>query len=66
MVEPTNHLIARMKGLMGKYRDTPMDLGDASLVALAEERKITRIFTLDADFLVYRVGKRAFDLLPAP
>jgi hypothetical protein len=35
-------------------------------VALAEDRKITRIFTLDADFLVYRVGKRAFDLLPAP
>lgn len=66
VAEPTAHLIARMKALMGKYRDTPMDLGDASLVALAEDRKITRIFTLDADFLVYRVGKRAFDLLPAP
>ena len=54
-----------MKALMEKYRDTPMDLGDASLVALAEDRGIRRIFTLDDDFLVYRAGKKPFVLLPA-
>ena len=50
---------------MGKYADRPMDLGDASLVALAEERDERRIFTFDADFLVYRLGgRRAFEVVP--
>lgn len=66
IAEPTVQLMQRMRSLMEKYRDTPMDLGDASLVALAEERGLTRIFTLDDDFLVYRVGKRPFDVVPAP
>lgn len=39
-----------MRSLMEKYRDTPMDLADASLVALAETRGLKRIFTLDSDF----------------
>jgi predicted nucleic acid-binding protein len=64
VAEPSVHLMARMRALMEKYRDTPMDLGDASLVALAEERGLTRIFTLDDDFFAYRVGRRSFEVVP--
>ena len=50
--------------LMGKYYDTPMDLADASLVALAEGRNLRRVFTLDGDFRVYRLnGRIAFEVL---
>jgi predicted nucleic acid-binding protein len=43
-----------------------MDLADASLVALAEERGLKRIFTLDDDFRIYRIhGRTSFDIIPA-
>lgn len=46
---------SRIKELMGKYADKPMDLADASLVLIAEIEKIKTIFTLDkGDFSVYR------------
>jgi uncharacterized protein len=58
--------IARARGLMEKYRDAPMDIADATLVAVAETRGLKRIFTLDSDFGVYRFrGRDAFDLVPA-
>jgi predicted nucleic acid-binding protein len=51
--------------LMETYADRPMDLADATLVALAEERSETRIFTLDSDFRVYRLrGRRQFEIVP--
>jgi predicted nucleic acid-binding protein len=50
---------ARMRVLMKKYQDRPMDLADASLVVLAEKRGLRDIFTLDhADFQVYRLNRR--------
>ncbi len=56
---------ARMRELMAKYRDTPMDLADASLVAAAEFLGVRRIFTVDSDFLVYRLpAKQAFEIVP--
>lgn len=48
--------IARMQALMENYKDTPMDLADASLVAAAESLNLTRIFTVDSDFYVYRLA----------
>lgn len=55
----------RTRSLMEKYRDTPMAFADATLVALAEERGLRRVFTLDDDFTVYRfAGRRRFDLVP--
>jgi predicted nucleic acid-binding protein len=45
----------RMAALMEKYRDRPMDLADASLIAVAESRKQRRVFTVDSDFHVYRL-----------
>ena|SRR5215207_5958844 len=56
----------RTAKLMERYADRPMDLADATLVVLAEERNTKRIFTLDADFSVYRLhGRSRFELLPA-
>jgi hypothetical protein len=46
----------RMAVLMEKYSDTPMDLADASLVAVAESRKLRRVFTVDSDFHIYRLS----------
>jgi uncharacterized protein len=37
--------LSRMKVLMEKYNDTPMDFADASLVAAAESLNVKRIFT---------------------
>lgn len=55
----------RMRTLMAQYRDRPMDLADASLVAAAETRNLRRIFTLDSDFYVYRLhGTHAFEVVP--
>jgi predicted nucleic acid-binding protein len=57
---------ARMRELMEKYRDLPMDLADAALVRVAEREDLTRIFTLDRrHFSVYRPGRRRrFSILP--
>ena len=62
---PTGSETARMRILMEKYRDTPMDLADASLVAAAEGLELHRILTLDSDFRVYRInGRIAFEVVP--
>jgi predicted nucleic acid-binding protein len=50
--------------LMAKYADVPMDLADACLVDLATIHNTGRIFTLDADFRIYRWGRhQPFELL---
>jgi len=47
--------IARMYDLTLKYKDLPMDLADASLVILAEEKAIADIVSTDQrDFETYR------------
>ena len=46
----------RLAVLMEQYRDTPMDLADASLVATAESLGLAEIFTFDHHFQVYRLG----------
>jgi predicted nucleic acid-binding protein len=65
LAETTPSMLARMPALMQQYRDLPMDLADASLVALAEEQRLVEVFTLDRDFRVYRLPDgRAFRVLP--
>lgn len=57
--------LIRMADLMGKYRDLPMDLADASLLVVAEERRLNSIFTLDGDFRIYRLADgTALEVLP--
>ena len=52
---------------MRLYRDRPMDLADASLVALAETAGYTRIFSIDSDFYVYRLADgSALEVVPGP
>lgn len=60
--------VPRLRELMTKYRDLPMDLADAALVQVAERDGYRRIFTLDRrDFEVYRVaGRERFTILPGP
>jgi hypothetical protein len=59
--------VSRMKELMRKYRDLPMDLADAALVRVAERERLRRIFTLDRrDFQIYkpsRIGR--FTIFPS-
>ncbi len=55
----------RMEFLMNKFRDAPMDLADASLVAAAETRGLRRIFTLDRHFYAYRLADgSALEVVP--
>ena len=56
----------RMRELMEKYRDLPMDLADAALVRVAERESLTEIFTLDRKhFSIYRPGRRRrFAIVP--
>ena len=58
--------LSRMRQLMQRYHDLPMDLADAALVTVAEREGITRVFTLDRrDFEVYRPAKIGrFSLVP--
>jgi uncharacterized protein len=50
--------------LMEKYRDTPMDFADATLVVLAGRLGVMEIATLDRrGFSAYRAGKKPFRLV---
>lgn len=58
--------LGRTRDLMMQYRDTPMDLADASLVAVAEQLRVRRIFTLDGHFRVYRMPDGSvLEMIPA-
>lgn len=64
---PTEAETARALELMEKYHDMPMDLADASLVALAEARGYQRVFSIDSDFYVYRLADgSALEVVPGP
>jgi predicted nucleic acid-binding protein len=56
LTDLTEAEVDRAQGLMAKYSDTPMDLGDASLVAVAEMRGMRQVFTLDHHFWGYRLA----------
>lgn len=51
---------------MARYANVPADLADASLMYIAEERKIETVFTVDRrDFNIYRTrGNRALKIIP--
>ena len=51
----TQAAAGRMRELLNKYADHPMDFADACLVYMSEQTKDCRIVTIDrADFTVYR------------
>jgi uncharacterized protein len=50
--------VPRIRELIVKYHDLPMDLADAALVRVAERERIRTIFTLDRrDFEIYRPAR---------
>lgn len=53
---PNSEEVQFMRQLMQRYADTPMDLADASIVAVAQFLGIRRLFTIDSDFLIYRLS----------
>lgn len=65
LLDLTTTEVDRMAALMEKYQDTPMDLADASIVTVAENRSLHRVFTLDSDFHIYRLADRtALEIIP--
>lgn len=58
--------LERIRELVGRYQDLPMDLADAALVRVAEREGVRKVFTFDRrDFSVYRptrIGR--FTILP--
>jgi hypothetical protein len=51
--------VPRIRELMKKYANLPMDLADAALLRVAEREGIGKIFTVDRrDFSVYRLHGR--------
>jgi len=56
--------VPRIRELMAKYADRPMDMADAALICVAEREGIRKIFTVDKkDFAVYRLHGRTRPIL---
>jgi len=66
LVPSTLYSLQKVRRLMDKYSDLPMDFADATLVAFAEETGILNICTLDKkDFGLYRLSKnKSFVIYP--
>ncbi len=64
-VAPIDGGIKFMRGVMDKYGDLPCDFTDASLVYAASRTGLREIWTLDRDFLIFRLPDRgSFTLIP--
>ena len=50
--------ILKIKALMKKYENVPMDFANACLVRMSELVENSVVFTVDSDFLIYRKNGR--------
>ena len=50
--------LERIITFMNKYADVPMDLADASIMVMAEATGVMDVFTIDADYYIYRTKSR--------
>jgi predicted nucleic acid-binding protein len=58
---------ASLVALLNKYADVPMSLADASIVRLSELHPGAKVWTLDADFKIYRrLARRVIPLFDWP
>ncbi len=57
--------IQKILNLLNQYSNVPMDLADASILLLAEEKGIHDIITFDSDYYTYKLkkGKTFYNLL---
>jgi predicted nucleic acid-binding protein len=59
-----NDALEHVRRLMKRYQDVPMSLADACLVRMTEERRASRVLTLDSDFRRYRrLGRQVIPLI---
>jgi uncharacterized protein len=66
LAELNQQLTMRSAALMERYQDHPMDLADATLVAVAEAEGLRTVFTLDEHFRSYRLANRRYlNVIPA-
>ena len=57
--------LGKVKNLMKKYSDLPMDYADATIVNLAIDTDIKNIITFDKrDFGIYRIKRQTFQIMP--
>ena len=57
--------LAFMRQSMSDYEDLPCDFADASLLYAAWRTKVREIWTIDSDFMVYRLPDRSrFRVIP--
>jgi len=58
--------LKKIKNLMKKYADLPMDFADATIVCLAAETDMQNIVTFDRkDFAIYKLPKKkSFTIMP--
>lgn len=54
IVDITSNDLYRIREMMDKYRDVPMDFADATLMLISERLNLKDIISLDNDFFVYR------------
>ncbi|MSU24758.1 MAG: hypothetical protein EXS32_13165 [Opitutus sp.] len=66
MISPFNAEHSAVRKLMRRYADRPMSFADACLVRMAELHAEAVVWTLDADFHVYRKHGRQTLALVAP
>ncbi len=66
IVPSSTERLKKIKRLMKKYADLPMDFADASIVCLASETGMQNIVTFDKkDFAIYRLPKKkSFMIIP--
>jgi predicted nucleic acid-binding protein len=67
LVDLTSDDLPRCRELVGQYRDLPLGLADASVVATAERLNIARLFTVDQRHFraIQPRGLEPFKILPA-
>jgi hypothetical protein len=65
-VPSSTESLKKIKRLMKKYADLPMDFADASIVCLASETGMQNIVTFDKkDFTIYKLPKKkGFTIMP--
>jgi uncharacterized protein len=66
IVPSSTDSLKKIKNLMKKYSDLPMDFADATIVCLAAETGIQIIVTFDRkDFAIYKLPrKKSFSIMP--
>jgi predicted nucleic acid-binding protein len=66
LIDLTSAEVDRTEASMEKYHDVPMDLADASLIAVAEARDLKEVFSFDSDFRIFRLANGSvLEVVPA-